>query len=97
MDVSVTIDLSVAPDEKHIAQMRLTARSLTDDPSSVQVSCPPSSPKQICAQFSVPDARQADVVDRIGREFWSVENYNDSSIGFSRRVARKQRTSGPSQ
>jgi len=69
MEVSVTIDLSVAPEERHVAQMRASAVSLTDDPKSVQMRCPPTYPKQICAQFTVPDARQEDVVDRIGRRF----------------------------
>src|SRR5436309_5714386 len=97
MEVSVTIDLSVAPEKKHVAQMRSAAVSLTDDPDSIQVSCPPASPKQICAQFSVADARQADVVDRIGRRFWQVENYNDCRIGFSRRARRGRRTRESSQ
>jgi hypothetical protein len=95
MNVSVTIDLSVAPEEKHVAQMRSAALSLTDDPDSVQVSCPPSSPKQICVQFSVPKARQEDVVDRIGRQFWNVENYNDVGICFSKRTRPKRRLSRP--
>jgi len=97
MEVSVTIDLSVVPGEKHVAQMRSAADALTDDPKSVQVNCPKPSPKQLCAQFSVPDARQEDVVDRIGRQFWQVENYNDSRIGFSRRAVRTRRTKGSSQ
>ncbi len=90
MEVSVTIELSVAPQEKHIAAMSSAARSLTDDPESVRVICPPAEPKKIRAQFSVPDARQEDVVDRIGRRFWQVEDYQDSSIGFSRRSNRRR-------
>ncbi|MCX6928429.1 MAG: hypothetical protein NT154_35260 [Verrucomicrobia bacterium] len=97
MEVSVTIDLSVAPSEKHVAQMRSAADSLTDDPNSVQVICPPTSPKQIHAQFTVPDARQEEVVDQIGRRFWQVENYNDSSIGFSRPRRRSRRTKRSTQ
>jgi hypothetical protein len=93
MKVSVTIDLSVAAQEKHVAQMRSAACFLTDDPGSVQVSCPPGSPKKIRAQFSVPDSRQEDVVGRIGRQFWNVENYNDSSMGFSRRTSPRRRSS----
>jgi len=89
MDVSVTIDLSVPPQEEHVAAMRQAARSLTDDPSSVRVSCPTTSPRQVCAHFTVPDARQEDVVDRIGRRFWQVDDYQDSSIGFSRRRTRR--------
>ena len=68
MEVSVTIDLSVVPQAKHVEQMRSAARSLTNDRSSVQVTCPPTAPRQICARFSVPDARQGDVVGRIGRQ-----------------------------
>jgi hypothetical protein len=93
MNAFVTIDLSVVPQPKHIAQMESAAQALTDDPRGVRVTCPPDKPNQICAHFSVPDARQADVVDRIGRQFWRVENYNDSCIGFgpTARVARAKR------
>ena len=91
MEVSITIDLSVAPQEKHVVAMRSAARSLADDPQGVRVTCPPDTPKKICAFFSVPDARQEDVVDRIGRRFWQVEDYQNSSIGFSRRKDRRTR------
>ena len=37
MEVSVTIVLSVAPETKHVAQMRGAAGSLKDDPKSIQV------------------------------------------------------------
>lgn len=94
MQVSVTIDLSVIPVEKHAKQMLSAARCLTNDPASVEVTPAPDGRKQIQARFSVPDARQADVVDRIGREFWQVDDYQDSSIGFSRSVRRKRRTRG---
>ncbi len=91
MEVSITIDLSVAPQEKHVAAMRSAARSLTDDPESVRVTCPPDTSKKICACFTVPDARQEDVVDGIGRRFRQVEDYQHSSIGFSRRSNRRTR------
>jgi hypothetical protein len=97
MGVSVTIALSVVPEEKHIAQVRSAAHELTDDPKNVQVDCPTTSPNLIRARFSVPDARQADLVDRIARQFWNVDDYNDSSIGFSRRAAGSRRTRGSSQ
>ena len=83
MMLSVTIDLSVAPQDKHMEQMKAAALALTNDSSSVRVICPRELPKRICAAFTMLDARQADVVDRIGRQFWQVDNYNDSSIGFS--------------
>jgi hypothetical protein len=41
-------------------------------------------PKRLAVSFSVPKARQADVVDGIARPFWHcIEDYNDSSIGFA--------------
>jgi len=92
MQVSVTIDLSVMPESRHLEQMRSAAVSLSDDSSSVRVACLPDAPRKIEAQFSIPDARQIDVVDRIGRRFWQVEDYRDSSIGFSRPSKRKRRT-----
>ena len=92
MEVSVTIRLSVLPQDKHVEQMRSAAISLTDEPNSVQVTCPPPPPMQICARFTVPDARQEEVVDRIGRRFWQVEDYLDTSIGFSRARRRTRRT-----
>jgi hypothetical protein len=84
MGVSVTIQLSLVPQHRHLGQMRSAALCLTDKPSSVQVTCPPATPKAVCARFTVPDARQADVVDHIARQFWQVEDYQDCSIGFSR-------------
>ncbi|MBM3835796.1 MAG: hypothetical protein FJ403_21505 [Verrucomicrobia bacterium] len=92
MNAFVTIDLSVEPQPKHVAQMKSAAMALTDDPISVEVACPPESPKKIRARFSVPDARQADVVDGIGRAFWQVDNYNNSSIGFGPAARGKRRT-----
>jgi hypothetical protein len=89
MEVSVTVDLSVAPQEKHIAAMQSAARSLTDNLKSVRVTCSPTALKKIRAEFSVADARQEDVVDRIGRRFWQVEDYQNSSIGFSPRRNRR--------
>lgn len=92
MEVSVTIRLSVPPQDKHMEQMQSAALSLTDVLASVQVTCSPSSPKEVTACFTVPDARQEDVVDRIGRGFWQVEDYSDCSIGFYRPRRGSRRT-----
>ena len=92
MEVSVTIRLSVPPQDKHMEQMQSAAFSLTDVPASMQVTCSPSSPKEVTACFTVPDARQEDVVDRIGRAFWQVEDYSDCSIGFYRPRRGSRRT-----
>ncbi|MEI6782550.1 MAG: hypothetical protein WCQ21_16705, partial [Verrucomicrobiota bacterium] len=94
MEVSITVYLSVEAQDKHLVQMQSAALSTTDDPKSVRVIYSSRLAKQICVQFTVPDARQADVVGQIGRQFWNVENYNDSCIGFSRPLAKKRRTRG---
>ena len=64
--------------------MRQAAEALTNAKSSFQVSQPAGDPKRLTARFTVPEARQADIVDHIGRKFWDyIEDYADSSIGFS--------------
>ena len=97
MDVSVTLDISMPPQAHHATAMRRSALVLTDDPASVRVRRSTTSPTRICAHFTVPDARQVDVVDRIARQFWLVEDYQDLSIGFTRRGARRTGRSIKSQ
>jgi hypothetical protein len=95
MTASVTITLTIPAADRHWQQMRRAAQALTDVQSSIEVSQSPDDPKRLTVCFSVPDARQADVVDGIGREFWQwVEDYNDMSIGFG---PRKRRASGSSE
>src|ERR1035441_4006490 len=96
MKVTVTIDLTVPALKKHWRQMRKAARVLTDARNSVQVSQPAGNPKRLMVSFSMPKARQADVVDGIARQFWHwMEDYSDSSIGFEseRRRTRRPRKS----
>ena len=64
--------------------MRGAMRVLADAKNSVLVSQPVGNPKRLAVSFSVPKARQADVVDGIARPFWHwIEDYSDSSIGFA--------------
>ncbi len=91
MNVSVKIDLSVPAAEKHWRQMQRAAEYLTDSKSSVQVSQPVGNPKGLAVSFTVPRARQGDIVDAIGRAFWNVEDYRDSAIGFSSEPRRTRR------
>ena len=92
MDVQVTIALSVVPQKKHVEEMRCAACSLTDDESSVRVVCPAETPKKIAARFSIPKAWQIDVVDRIGKRFRYVKDYQTCSIWFSQPGGRRRRT-----
>jgi hypothetical protein len=92
MTASVTITLTVPAGDKHRQQMRRAAQALTDVQSSIELSESAGEPKRVIARFSVPDARQADVVDGIGREFWRwIEDYSDMSIGFGPRKRRTRR------
>lgn len=92
MKVTVTIDLTVPALEKHWQQMRRAAVVVTDAADSVEVSQPAGNPKRLSVSFSVPTARQADVVDGIARQFWySMEDYSDSSVGFEAEPRRPRR------
>jgi hypothetical protein len=84
MIVSVTIAFSVPPTEKHWRQMQQAAEALARSKSRVEVSQPAGDSKRLTARFTIPQARQQDIVDHIGRTFWDyIEDYCDSSIGFS--------------
>ncbi len=89
MNVRVAIDFTVPVAEKHWHQMQQSAEMLTDTKSSVRVSQPRDNPRRLVVDFTIPKARQGDVVDRIGLEFWNwIEDYSDSSIGFGPEVRR---------
>ena len=92
MDVRVQVDLSVAPAERHLAEMRSAADSLTDDRQSVRVSVPADTPKSMIAAFTIPNARQMDVVDKIMRRFaLFMEDYQDQTAWFPKKP-RKRKT-----
>ena len=92
MNVSVTIDLLVLAVEKHWRQIQLAAEQLTNAKESVQVSQPANNPKRLTVSFTVSKARQVDIVDHIGREFWGVDDYSDSAIRFTSEPLRTRRT-----
>jgi hypothetical protein len=93
MKVAVTIDLTVPALKKHWRQMRGAAGVLTDAKNSVQMFQPPGNPKRLAVSFSVPKARQADVVHGIARQFWCwIEDYGASTIAFES-VPRRPRRS----
>jgi hypothetical protein len=93
MKVFVTIDLAVPALKKHWRQMRGAVRVLTDAKKSVQVSQSAGNPKRLTVSFSVPKARQADVVDHIARQFWHwIEDYSDSTIAFESEPRRTRRS-----
>jgi len=91
MDVRVQVDLSVAPAKTHLAEMRSAADSLTDDRKSVRVSVPEDKPKSMIASFTIPKARQSDVVDKIMRRFaLFMEDYQNQTAWFPRKPRKRQ-------
>lgn len=74
--------------------MQQAAEALTDLKCSVEVSHPTEGLKKLTARFTVPKARQEDIVDCIGRGFRNhIEDYSDSSIGFTTQPRRTRRSS----
>ena len=91
MDVRVQIDLSIPASEKHTACMHSAANLLTSDRDSVQVSIPPDNPKAVLAAFTIPKAREMDVVDKIMRECAMVmEDYEDQTVWFPKKPRKKR-------
>jgi len=94
MNVCVEVRLSVRPTEKHREQARSAARYLTDDDESVRVTCPRATPKRVLAEFTIPKARQMDVVDGIAKSFWNMEDYGTCTIWFPKPAKKEPPAAG---
>src|SRR5262245_54228693 len=92
MQVCVAIELSVARTRKHAQQVRSAAARMTDEQMSVRVRLPSRVPTQVITEFSIPKARQLDVVDRIAHGFWNVDDYGTCTIWFPKRERKTRRT-----
>ena len=92
MHVCVEVHLSVRPTEKHREQARSAASYLTDNDESVRISFPRRTPKRVLAEVTIPKARQIDVVDRIAKAFWDVDDYGTCTIWFPKPERKKRRT-----
>ncbi len=91
MDVRVQIDLNVSPGDEHFAEMHSAADLLTDDQKSVRVSVPSDRPKSMIAAFTIPKARQMDVVDNIMRTFaLDMEDYQDQTVWFPKKPRKRK-------
>jgi hypothetical protein len=90
MDVRIQVDLSVEPEKKHLAEMRSAADSLTDDRKSVRVSVPSDEPKSMIAAFTIPKARQIDVIDNIMPTFsLDMDDYQDQTVWFPKKARKR--------
>lgn len=75
--------------------MRSVANYLSNDKVSVQISESPGDARYLIARFTIPTARQVDVVDSIGRSFHEVDNVSNLSIHFPRKRRRSPRRRSP--
>jgi hypothetical protein len=84
MEVFVKLDSLVPVKRTHLTLARSCALALTDHLASMEIEHAPQSkfPNRINVKFTIKKARQIDVVDQIGRRFWEVPGYHDSSIAF---------------
>ena len=92
MNVCVEVQLSVRPIDKHREQAHSAVRYLTDNDESVRISFPPETPKGVLVEFTIPKARQMDVVDWIAKAFWNMDDYGTCTIWFPKPAKKKRRT-----
>ncbi len=92
MNVHVEIQLTQFPTEHDEHQMYEAAERLTNEPTSIVITRSTNTLPAIIAEFTMPNARQIDVVERIARTFRRIDHYTDSSIAFPKtRVRRTSR------
>ena len=98
MIVKVTIALQTAVSERDREEMHLAAAMLTNQAESISIKTPTEDQKEVVVEFGITKARQADVVDSIGKAFTrTIESYNDISISFTNKSPKIQRKFTPKQ
>jgi hypothetical protein len=89
MNVKVEVELRATPTDVDQDEMHTLAMVLTNNRNSVIAYIPTEKPNTIVAEFTIDKARQADVVDKIGREFrCHISNYSQSTISFPKVASR---------
>lgn len=77
------IELTTPSAAKHLREMKSAAERMSDDLSSVRGWVEKEKPKSVFAEFTMPRARQRDIVDRTMHEFaLYMEDYNTQSVWF---------------
>jgi len=83
MHVRVQVELTAPARETHLREMLSAAVRLTDDRESVRTSVVVDDPRAMLAEFTMPKARQMDVIDKIGHTFaLFMEDYSTQLIWF---------------
>lgn len=86
MNVKVEVELCCPPEAEDKEQMHCAAKNLTNDIKTIVITEPKRKGNMLVAEFTVNDAKQRDIVDKIGKGFsYVLENYSDSSISFPKR------------
>lgn len=91
--LDVLIELCGPPGEADKEQMYFAAQNLTNDIKTLAITESQRKGNILVAEFTVNDAKQGDVVNKIGKGFtYVLENYSDSFISFPKRrtTARKK-------
>jgi hypothetical protein len=92
MIVTVQITLLTAASKRDREEMYLAAAMLTNQTESITIKTYPEDQKEVSVEFSIKKARQADVVDHIGKTFTrNIESYNNISISFTNKQRKKKK------
>jgi hypothetical protein len=76
MNVKVEIKLCSNPEKQNYDEMYNSAESLTNDVDSIIIYQRKRPKNTLVAEFTIKNARQIDIVDRIGKEFsYNLEDY----------------------
>lgn len=98
MKVIVYIELSVAVGKRHLSEMQAAAQRFADNKDSLVVSVDPDDNNVAIAEFTMPKARQMDVVDRIMRRFaQNMPDYETQSVGFPKSAAEERKAQKASE
>ncbi len=98
MNVIAKIKLKNSLSENDVEQMYNTARMVTDDIESIEISTLETDKKSIEALFTITKVVQSDVVDKIGDAFRkNVENNIDITICFPKRKSKTKLTAKQGQ
>lgn len=91
MNVKVEIELCTPVKEKDRNEMYGVAEFFTKDYDSIYIYQAKGIKHNLVAEFTINNARQIDVVDRIGKEFsYHIENYSQSIISFPDKPKKKK-------
>ena len=88
MNVRSSVTLTKPAQKSHVEVMRSAANRLTNDRASVRAFISPENDCAVVAEFTMAQARQADVVDKISHEFaMYIHDFDTQDIWFPKKKA----------